>query len=238
MSGLLVDTVGKNKKAIEEYIKKQLQEDIATDQISIKEYVDPFEKEEKEKERQEYKTINLWKFDQSIGGIGGYCQGCNPALSNQYQGTEFRNAYRCLQYVRSDIDILDVNYTARDIIENCGHHFEESIKIYLKKNYKLSWIKTSKYPLGKLLNYIVDKNIFEENITNELKLFVDLYNISKHVILSNDDLDRTFHADDAIICYFACRIVGKKILLMIDEKKEKEKYEIDWDKDGIKINRF
>ena len=39
------------KKAIEEYIKKQLQEDIATDQISIKEYVDPFEKEEKEKER-------------------------------------------------------------------------------------------------------------------------------------------------------------------------------------------
>ena len=41
----------KNKKAIEEYIRKQLQENIATDQISIKEYVDPFEKEEKEKER-------------------------------------------------------------------------------------------------------------------------------------------------------------------------------------------
>ena len=49
--GYYVDTVGKNKKAIEEYIKKQLQEDIATDQISIKEYVDPFEKEQKEKER-------------------------------------------------------------------------------------------------------------------------------------------------------------------------------------------
>ena len=41
-----MDTVGKNKRAIEEYIKKQLQEDIVTDQISIKEYVDPFEKEE------------------------------------------------------------------------------------------------------------------------------------------------------------------------------------------------
>ena len=49
--GYYVDTVGKNKKAIEEYIRKQLQEDIATDQISIKEYVDPFEKEQKEKER-------------------------------------------------------------------------------------------------------------------------------------------------------------------------------------------
>ena len=49
--GYYVDTVGKNKKAIEEYIRKQLQEDIATDQISIKEYVDPFEREKKEKER-------------------------------------------------------------------------------------------------------------------------------------------------------------------------------------------
>ena len=49
--GYYVDTIGKNKKVIEEYIRKQLQEDIATDQISIKEYIDPFEKEEKEKER-------------------------------------------------------------------------------------------------------------------------------------------------------------------------------------------
>ncbi len=46
-----MDTVGKNKKSIEEYIRKQLQEDIATDQISIKEYIDPFEKEEKQKEK-------------------------------------------------------------------------------------------------------------------------------------------------------------------------------------------
>ena len=51
-----MDTVGKNKKAIEEYIRKQLQEDIATDQIIIKEYVDPFEKEEKEKERKRTKV--------------------------------------------------------------------------------------------------------------------------------------------------------------------------------------
>ncbi len=40
--GYYVDTVGKNKKVIEEYIKKQLQEDIATDQIVMKEFVDPF----------------------------------------------------------------------------------------------------------------------------------------------------------------------------------------------------
>lgn len=40
--GYYVDTVGRNKKAIEEYIKNQLQEDIVADQISFKEYIDPF----------------------------------------------------------------------------------------------------------------------------------------------------------------------------------------------------
>lgn len=40
--GYYVDTVGKNEKAISEYIKNQLQADIMEDQISIKEYVDPF----------------------------------------------------------------------------------------------------------------------------------------------------------------------------------------------------
>ena len=40
--GYYVDTVGRNKKAIQEYIRKQLQEDIASDQISLKEFIDPF----------------------------------------------------------------------------------------------------------------------------------------------------------------------------------------------------
>ena len=37
-----MDTVGRNKKAIEQYIRNQLQEDIALDQMSLKEFVDPF----------------------------------------------------------------------------------------------------------------------------------------------------------------------------------------------------
>ena len=40
--GYYVDTVGKNKKIISEYIRNQLEEDYETDQISIKEYTDPF----------------------------------------------------------------------------------------------------------------------------------------------------------------------------------------------------
>ena len=40
--GYYVDTVGKNEKKIAEYIRQQLQEDIMSDQISLKEFVDPF----------------------------------------------------------------------------------------------------------------------------------------------------------------------------------------------------
>ena len=45
--GYYVDTVGKNAKKIEEYIRTQLQDDIAEDQMSIKEYIDPFTGEKK-----------------------------------------------------------------------------------------------------------------------------------------------------------------------------------------------
>ena len=40
--GYYVDSVGKNAKKIEEYIRNQLQEDMMYDQMSLKEYVDPF----------------------------------------------------------------------------------------------------------------------------------------------------------------------------------------------------
>ncbi len=40
--GYFVDTVGKNERMIAEYIRNQLEEDFASDQISLKEYIDPF----------------------------------------------------------------------------------------------------------------------------------------------------------------------------------------------------
>lgn len=49
--GYYVDTVGRNEKAIREYVKNQLQEDIAGDQISLKEYIDPFTGEPVDKDK-------------------------------------------------------------------------------------------------------------------------------------------------------------------------------------------
>ena len=40
--GYYVDTVGRNKKVIEEYIRNQIQDDVAMEQLSLLEYIDPF----------------------------------------------------------------------------------------------------------------------------------------------------------------------------------------------------
>ena len=40
--GYYVDTVGRNQKVIAEYIQNQLQNDLEYDQMTLKEYIDPF----------------------------------------------------------------------------------------------------------------------------------------------------------------------------------------------------
>ena len=49
--GYFVDTVGRNRKQVQEYIRNQLAEDHLADQISIKEYIDPFTGSENKKHK-------------------------------------------------------------------------------------------------------------------------------------------------------------------------------------------
>lgn len=59
--GYFVSTVGKNEKKIKEYIQNQLQEDIATDQITMKEFIDPFAMDdEQEKNKKDKKKPLKW----------------------------------------------------------------------------------------------------------------------------------------------------------------------------------
>ena len=47
--GYYVDTVGRNKKVIAEYIRNQLEEDKQAEQLSMKELIDPFTGEQAKK---------------------------------------------------------------------------------------------------------------------------------------------------------------------------------------------
>ena len=51
--GYFVDTVGKNEKVIAEYIRNQLQEDKLYDQMSMKEFIDPFTGEQVRRDKKE-----------------------------------------------------------------------------------------------------------------------------------------------------------------------------------------
>ena len=46
--GYFADTVGKNERIIREYIQRQLEDDMSSDQISIKEFTDPFTGEKRQ----------------------------------------------------------------------------------------------------------------------------------------------------------------------------------------------
>ena len=50
-TGYYVDTVGRNKKIIEEYIRNQIQDDIVAEQLMMMEYIDPFTGEEVKKKK-------------------------------------------------------------------------------------------------------------------------------------------------------------------------------------------
>ena len=62
--GFYVDTVGRNKKVIENYIRNQLQEEIVADQISMEEYLDPFTGEKKLKRRKNSTPLGCWEIVQ------------------------------------------------------------------------------------------------------------------------------------------------------------------------------
>ena len=55
--GYYVDTAGKNANRIKEYIKNQLKEDELADQLSIKEYFDPFTGEKVDQGRKGQKGL-------------------------------------------------------------------------------------------------------------------------------------------------------------------------------------
>ena len=53
-TGYYVDTVGRNKKVIEEYIRNQIQDDIVAEQLSLMEYIGSiYRRRDKEKEKEE-----------------------------------------------------------------------------------------------------------------------------------------------------------------------------------------
>lgn len=178
-----------------------------------------------------YMDINkqniIWKYDQSLNGLGGYAAPLNPVMNPFNTWKNYRNVFRSLQYGRSD---MFYGMRGRHIICDTGLHIETIIKILVSKNSVISFIK-NKQLLGKNIEYLREKNTLDEQLYNKLKELIKIYNLAKHD--TDEDNDITFDMTDGIVFYFTCRKLGNKLLNILNHftchKKYNINYLIDWE---------
>lgn len=99
--GYYVDTVGRNKKQLQTYIKKQLQEDEMADQMSLKEYTDPFAGSKNTKAGKTPKRVarNSNARGRPFGTPLGVCQ--YPGLLGLSQATSSAGGFDSVYYAPS-----------------------------------------------------------------------------------------------------------------------------------------
>ncbi|MCM3768129.1 hypothetical protein [Neobacillus niacini] len=184
--------------------------------------------DEIETKKEKYETQVLWLMDQKIGGIGGYCMPADPK-KNPFPGGLERELFRPLQYARSEIDVLDVRLHARHVIQYSGMHLEAVMRLFVVSTKLMGKLRFSKSTLGKLAHETKEKNIFDKVLINSLFNFIVLFNKAKHEVNMSDERARLFSVEDAIISYFAARIIGKTVLAEIEYPLSLNTYEINND---------
>lgn len=191
----------------------------------IKRGISDFFAQDLDNEEYKYETKVLWKTDALIGGIGGYCMPSNP-VKNPFSHGVKRELYRPLQYARSSIDICDVRIFARQVVENSGMHLEAVCKLFLKNTYLLTGFRFQNSTLGKAIHKIEQEKVFGNCVIESLYDFVKVYNRSKHEINQDENRDRMFNAEDAVVSYYAARILGVIILQKLNINESFKIYEI------------
>lgn len=185
--------------------------------------------DEVNKNKHNYSTKALWEMDKEIGGIGGYCMPCDP-IKNPFPGGEYRELFRPLQYARSEIDITGIHLHSKYVVSNCGLHLEAVVRLILKKYKFFGNMRYMNSTLGNATRKIEDINAIPNHLVKNLFLFVRIYNKSKHEVNQDNGRERLFMAEDAIIAYFAARIIGVKLLEVLDHDSIRHKYLIDENK--------
>lgn len=175
--------------------------------------------------KEKYETQVLWEMDQKIGGIGGYCMPSDPKENPFPKGLD-RELFRPLQYARSEIDILDIRFHARHVIQYSGMHLEAVMRLFVKSNKLMGNLRFSQSTLGKLAHKTSEMDVFDKAITEALFKFIILFNKAKHEVNQVEDRPRLFSVKDAVVSYFTARIIGQTVLGKLGYKVSLETYEI------------
>lgn len=191
---------------------------------AVKEGINEFLRQDFDNKDEKYKTDMLWEIDALIGGVGGYCLPSSSS-NNPYPAGIERELYRPLQYAKEEIDLGYGRVNARYIIDMCGMHLEAACRL-LVMNSVLDEFRFSNCTLGKAVHRIEKKKLLDGNVIQALYDFVQIYNRSKHEVNQDETRERLFSTDDAIVVYFATRILGVSILQKLGREESFKVYDI------------
>ena len=168
--------------------------------------------EEFENKGSNYSLAELWNYDSVLGGIGCYSIPADPN-ENPFLGGYVRHVFRPLQYVRCSMEILDLNYTAREAIRDTGLYLEFVMKFLLKKNRRIFSSVNSNGTLGKLSHKLYSIKSISADQFEYLKSIIKIYNKSKHEINYDENRSMSFTPIDAVVFYLVARKLTMELLM-------------------------
>lgn len=162
----------------------------------------------------------IWKYGQSIGGLGGYAAPLNPTVNPFNSWGDYRNVFRSLQYARSDMFYCT---RSRHIIIDTALHIETLVKLVASNNKIMKFIYNHR-ELGKNISQLYKESIIDDALYERLDYLRRILNYAKHD--TDPNRDNTFDYEDAIIFYFECRYVGNELLKLLKHDTFGKTYEI------------
>ena len=163
-----------------------------------------------------YELDFFWRFDSSIGGIGGCCMPFNPTI-NPFPGGIGRFLFRPLQYAAANIEcnkgIYDNYDAARSTVQNSGLYLESVTKYVIRRRtFPVIPVWSWRSTLGRNIRYLTKMGAISDNKVGPSGFFVELCNKSKHDTNPGNERERQFCPTDALIAYISARILGEALL--------------------------
>lgn len=169
------------------------------------------------------KHEKIWKYDQSLGGYGGYAAPLSPVINPFNHFGDYRNVFRSLQYGRSD---MFIKARPRHIIVDTAVHIETLVKLILSGGKRIGfWY--SRRELGKNIEDLHKKLIVNNKLYERLIRLKKVLNLAKHD--TDPDNSVTFDYDDAVVFYFETRKIGNELMKILDMPEAYRDYEINYD---------
>ena len=159
----------------------------------------------------------IWQYDQSLGGLGGYAMPSNPVHNPFNTWGQERNLFRSVQYAKSGF--VYYPHMPRNMIIDAGRSLEFTCKYILDKYSIISRFRNSDM-LGRNLSHMYRKGLLSDETLEDCRLLGSLYNIAKHEM--TEERNRTFSTLDGVVAYFSLRKLHNRLLKSIDHPRARE----------------